>query len=95
MAYPLVRAGQAVLADTAKGIAPGSASGDQAPRALVLLCDDRFREAIGAACGGAAEATVAPDAGGTTWGPLLDRFEAAPDRFVSVYGPGPGPAAGP
>ena len=54
---------------------------------LVLLCDDRFREVIGAECGGPAESSVTPDAGGGTWGPLLDRFEAAPDRFVSIYGP--------
>jgi len=56
---------------------------------LVLLCDDRFAEPIGAHCGGPAEATVTPDAGGSSWGPLLDRFEAAPGRFVSVYGPRP------
>ena len=55
--------------------------------ALVLLCDDRFREAIGAGCGGPAEATITPEGGGPAWGPLLDRFEASPDRFVSVYGP--------
>ena len=53
---------------------------------LVLLCDDRFREVTGAACGGPAEGNVTPDAGGGLWGPLLDRFEAAPERFVSVYG---------
>ena len=87
IAYPLVRAGQRVLADTAKGIAPGSTLEERAPGALVLLCDDRFREAIGAGCGGPAEAVVTPDAGGSGWGPLLDRFEAAPGRFVSVYGP--------
>jgi hypothetical protein len=86
MAYPLVRAGQAVLADTAKGIAPGSTLEERAPGALVLLCDDRFHEAIGARCSGPAEGTVTPETGGAVWGPLLDRFEAAPDRFVSVYG---------
>ena len=86
MAYPLVRAGQAVLADTAKGIAPGSTLEERAPGALVLLCDDRFHEAIGARCNGPAEGTVTPEIGGDVWGPLLDRFEAAPDRFVSVYG---------
>ena len=79
------------MADVPKGVAPGASTRRGAVDAgfdgLVLLCDDRFQEAIGAHCGGAAEATVAPDAGGTTWGPLLDRFEAAPDRFVSVYGP--------
>ena len=87
MAYPLLRAGRIVLADMAKGIAPGSTTTEQAAGALVLLCDHRFREAIGAECGGPAEATITPDAGGETWGPLLDRFEAAPNRFVSVYGP--------
>ena len=86
MAYPLVRAGRLVIADTAKGIAPGSTAQDRAPSALVLLCDDRFRDALGATCGGPAEATVTPDPGGPVWGPLLDRFEAAPDRYVSVYG---------
>ena len=50
----------------------------------MLLCDDLFHETIGADCGGPAE-----DAGGGMdgFGPLLDRFEAAPGRWVSVYGP--------
>jgi hypothetical protein len=52
---------------------------------LVLLCDELFRDAIGAPCGGSAERSVAPDPGGGGWGPLLDRFEAAPGRWVSVY----------
>jgi hypothetical protein len=56
------------------------------PAALVLICDRLFEPSIGAACGGAAEATITPDAGGTEWGPLLDRFEAAPGRIISVYG---------
>jgi hypothetical protein len=87
MAYPLVRDGRPVVADMAKGIAPGSALQEREPGALVLLCDDRFQEAIGARCGGPAEATVTSDTGSSTWGPLLDRFEAAPQRFVSIYGP--------
>ena len=91
MAYPLVRDGWSVLADTAKGIAPGSVDTGQPAGAFVLLCDDRFHEAIGARCNGPAEATVTPDAGGASWGPLLDRFVAAPDRFVSVYGPATAP----
>ncbi len=91
MAYPLVRAGQDVLADTAKGVAPGSTLEERAPGALVLLCDDRFHEAIGARCNGPAEQAVTPDTGGDAWGPLLDRFESAPDRFVSVYGPAAAP----
>lgn len=100
VAYPLVRAGQSVLAETPKGVAPGSvaapANGAAGSwRGLVLLCDQSFRGAIGADCGGPAESVVAPDAGGVStagaWGPLLARFEAHPGRWVSVYGPPPGP----
>ena len=40
------------------------------PTGLVLLCDQLFRDAIGADCGGPAESAVAPDAGGPDWGPL-------------------------
>ena len=57
------------------------------PEGLVLLCDQLFRDAIGADCGGPAESAVAPDAGGPDWGVLLDRFEVAPGRWVSVYAP--------
>jgi len=91
MVYPLARLGRVYLADVPKGVAPGSLDESEAASldgfdGLVLLCDERFHEAIGAHCAGAAESTITPEAGGTTWGPLLDRFEAAPDRFVSVYG---------
>jgi hypothetical protein len=49
----------------------------------IVICDDQFREAIGAPCGGPAEdARVAP------YGQrLIERFEAAPDRWISVYVP--------
>jgi hypothetical protein len=85
MAYPLLRAGEDVIATTATGPAPGSDALTTRPVALVLLCDDLFHEAIGAACGGPAEATVTPDSGGQDWGPLVDRFEAHPGRWVSIY----------
>jgi hypothetical protein len=89
IAYPLAVLGRpfvAALPDD--GIALGSALGlpPTQLRALVLLCDDLFRDANGAPCNGPAENAFAPDAGGE-WGPLLVRFEAAPGRFVSVYGP--------
>ncbi len=93
IAYPLIRAGRPVVAETPDGLAPGSATGVTGPdAALVLLCDDLFSAANGAACGGPAEATVVPDtSGGAGAGagarPLLDRFEASPGRFISVYGP--------
>ena len=96
MAYPLARFERLYVGDVPGGVAPGSAldSSTMTPveefDGLVLLCDDRFREVTGAACGGPAEATVTSDAGGEMWGPLLDRFENAPDRFVSIYGPGTG-----
>ena len=101
MVYPLARLGRPYVGDTPKGVAPGSVTGPAnpaapaapappAPAGLVLLCDDLFRDSLGAACGGPAETSVTPDAGGTDWGPLLDRFETAPGRFVSVYGPDPG-----
>lgn len=92
VAYPLARLERAYVAEVPTGVAPGSvtdAFGSSVPeRGLVLLCDDLFREAIGAACGGPAETRVAADAGGGQTGPLLERFEAAPGRWVSVYGPG-------
>jgi flagellar biosynthesis protein FliQ len=83
MVYPLARLGRAYHGEIPKGTAPGSHGGDTF--GLVLLCDELFREANGGACGGPAEASVTPDAGGERWGPLLDRFEAAPGRWVSVY----------
>ena len=55
-----------------------------APAGWVLLCDQRFREAIGADCGGPAEDAEAAASG---FGPVLGRFPAAPDRWISVYGP--------
>jgi 4-amino-4-deoxy-L-arabinose transferase-like glycosyltransferase len=90
MAFPLAVLGrpfEAALPDDE--VAPGSRSGlpPEAFGALVLLCDDLFRGPIGAPCNGPAENAAVPDDGGDHWGPLLDRFEAAPGRFVSIYGP--------
>ncbi|MEX1173469.1 MAG: hypothetical protein WEG56_12760 [Chloroflexota bacterium] len=89
MAYPLVRAGQTVVAETPRGMAPGSATGSASgdARALVLLCDDLFRDAIGETCGGPAEDRAV--AGYGVWGALLQRFEAHPGRWVSVYAAAP------
>jgi hypothetical protein len=84
VAYPLARLGRAIVAETPRGVAPGSVSptpGDAA--GWVLLCDDLFRDTTGADCGGPAEDAAA--AGMAGFGPLLDRFEAAPGRWVSVY----------
>ena len=83
LAVRMRRFGRAYHGEVPKGLAPGSWSGGT--YGLVLLCDDLFREANGAACGGTAEAAVTPDAGGERWGSLLERFEAAPGRWISVY----------
>lgn len=90
VAYPLVRAGQTIVARTPRGVAPGSATGSAAGagQALVLMCDDLFRDAIGEACGGPAEDRAVASVGAL--GALLDRFEAHPGRWVSVYGSPPG-----
>jgi hypothetical protein len=97
MVYPLAVLGRAYIGEVPKSVAPGSVPGSagsseaaEAAEALILLCDDLFRDANHAPCGGPAEALVTADAGGAPWGPLLERFEAAPGRWVSVYGPGPG-----
>ena len=67
------------------------------PAARAILCDQLFREAIGADCGGPAEdAWLASPAAGplarssaaAAAAPALvlsDRFEAAPGRWISVY----------
>jgi len=74
--YPLVRAGASVHADTGSGPVASSDG------ALVVICDSLFEEAIGAPCGGPAEATVAPP---DRFGEPVDRFVAAPGRTISVY----------
>ncbi len=75
-AYPLIRAGASVFADTGSG--PVASSNG----ALVVICDSLFEESIGAPCGGPAEATVAPP---DRFGEPVDRFVAAPGRTISVY----------
>jgi 4-amino-4-deoxy-L-arabinose transferase-like glycosyltransferase len=90
LAYPLAYLGHVFFATLPEGKpVPGSVTDADAtmPTALVVMCDQLFRDAIGADCGGPAENAIAPDAGGSANGPLLDRFEAAPGRWMSVYGP--------
>jgi hypothetical protein len=70
------------------GVAVPSANGANGTRAVVLLCDQRFRETVGADCGGPAEdARLAAllGAGSPAQPRVVDRFEAAPDRWVTVY----------
>jgi hypothetical protein len=92
LAYPLVRLGRTLVAETPDGDVSDSRAAVLPPAAgvtLVVLCDQLFRTANGADCGGPAEDPIAQAAGfegGTT---LLDRFEAAPGRWISLYGPRP------
>jgi hypothetical protein len=51
--------------------------------AHVVVCDALFRDAIGAECAGPAEDRLVEPYGVT----LVDRFEAAPGRWISVYLP--------
>jgi hypothetical protein len=72
------------------GVNGASFGGPTATR--VILCDQLFHEAIGADCGGPAEdAWLANPASGLSatgsLGRMVDRFEAAPGRWVSVYRP--------
>jgi hypothetical protein len=72
MRFPLVAAGAVVLPATAEPAA-------QPATTHVVLCDALFEAAIGAACGGPAEDALVGNL------ELVDRFEAAPGRWVSVY----------
>jgi hypothetical protein len=91
LAYPLVLLGRRILAETPDGLAPGGSAVSGAPPpasdALVVLCDQLFREAIGADCGGPAEAKVQAEAGEAAFTSVFDRFEAAPGRWVTVFAP--------
>ncbi len=64
-----------------------TSGGSLAPR--VVLCDQLFRGAIGADCGGPAEDAwiLSPAAGLDRPPTLVDRFEAAPGRWISVFLP--------
>ncbi len=73
LTYPLTIAGARLADPDAPAL-----SGDTL---IVVLCDDRFHEAIGAHCGGPAEDALA------VGGIVVDRFEAQPSRWVSIYSP--------
>jgi hypothetical protein len=72
--FPLQRAGATVFV-------PQSASGDALAPMHVVLCDSLFNAALEAPCGGPAE-DAQESAAGTR---LVDRFQAAPGRWVSIY----------
>jgi hypothetical protein len=89
---PLEAAGGDVLPAGVNGAALGGPGAT-----LVILCDQLFRAAIGADCGGPAENAwlVDPRSGLAASAPsgrvtaFVTRFEAAPGRWISVYRPSP------
>lgn len=85
-AYPLVRGGRTlqVGATTAEATLTRVGSSSAAdPTSVVVICDSLFEPVIGAACGGPAEAALVP----VELGDPIDRFEAAPGRWISIYRP--------
>ena len=61
--------------------------------ALVVICDDLFETVTGAPCGGPAEDGEMPPGG--RFGSAVDRWEASPGRWISVYLAEFGPVTGP
>lgn len=85
MVYPLRRIGRSYTATLPDGsLALGSAATSTPAVGLIVLCDELFREAIGADCGGSAEDAVAQGAGPPAPS-AIDRLEVGPGRWVSVY----------
>ncbi|MBI3748577.1 MAG: glycosyltransferase family 39 protein [Chloroflexi bacterium] len=73
--YPLRRDGRQVDSVSLAGRPPGGGG------PLVVVCDSLFETAIGAPCGGPAEAAAV---GGRS-ADLVDRFRAAPRQTISIY----------
>jgi len=87
LVYPIARLGRAYAADLPKAQrALGSAATPDPLAGVVIMCDQLFRDAIAADCGGPAEDATAT-ASGAAPVTLIDRFEAAPGRWMSVYAP--------
>lgn len=82
--FPLERLRAGIVVDPA---APAAAAANR-----VVLCDELFHETIGADCGGPAEDALLASPVAVPPRPanlqLVDRFEAAPGRWISVYRPG-------
>jgi hypothetical protein len=88
LVYPMARLGRSYVADLPKGQrALGSASTPDPAAGLVIMCDQLFRDTIGADCGGPAEDAFAAQNGLSE--PPVDRIKAAPTRWVSIYLPAP------
>ena len=87
-AYPLVVDGGRLVSVPAQGQdnEAGEAERERAEQgatALVVVCDDLFETVTGAPCGGPAEDQEVPPGG--RFGSAVDRWEASPGRWISVY----------
>jgi hypothetical protein len=82
-AYPLVLGGRTLHpgAEISQATMVRDDAAPSDPGTLVVVCDSLFEPVLGAPCGGSAESAIVP--AGT--GELLERFEAAPGRVISVY----------
>lgn len=80
-AYPLVRGGRSIEIDreTSEAYLPAS-SGRTDRLFAVLICDRLFEPVLEAVCGGPAEAAWVPEGAR-----LVERFEPAPGRVISIY----------
>jgi hypothetical protein len=81
--FPIVYAGGRTIPPSSLDMVPIPPDGP-----LVIVCDRLFEGAIGAACGGPAEdAYLTTTLVGGLWRgtPLLERFEASPRTWISIY----------
>jgi len=82
--YPLVLGGRDLqLGDeiSEATLVRDEATASTEPGSIVVICDVLFEVVIGAPCGGPAESTLVPAGSGE----LLDRFDGAPGRVISIY----------
>jgi hypothetical protein len=88
LAYPLVVDGRTLVSVPKQGDddAADRAARDAAEAgatALVVVCDSLFETVVEAPCGGPAEDAEVPPGG--RFGAHVDRWEASPGRWISVY----------
>lgn len=82
-AYPLVLGGRILQPgeEVSKAILVREDASESEPATLVVICDSLFEPVLGAPCGGPAESAIVS----TRSAELLERFNGAPGRVISVY----------
>ena len=82
-AYPLVLGGRDLRFgdEISEATLDGESAPASDPASIVVICDVLFEVVIEAPCGGPAESTLVPVGNGE----LLERFNSAPGRVISVY----------